>query len=180
MLDIDHMKRIKSKKIPAFSLVELLITTTIIVLLANFAIGAYNDYIGQGKLTEAEKIASSILDQMKDYYTSNGQWPNATELGLINTNDNFAPSATNGWENTVLAGFNLLKSGDGFEGFLETFIDNDKLSLGPILSGCESDLAWNYELTIDKNDVVQVSCCTNICTQADNIKYIPINCASAC
>lgn len=74
------MKKIKN----GFTLIELMITMTIVAVLASVGIMAYQDYTIRAQVTEAFSLTDGIRISIDDYYIQNGFLPaNLSVLGLI-------------------------------------------------------------------------------------------------
>jgi type IV pilus assembly protein PilA len=66
-----------------FTLIELMIVTAIIGILASIAIPAYQEYIARAQASEALQLLSGAKTPLAEYYADMGHWPdNATQLGL--------------------------------------------------------------------------------------------------
>ncbi|MTI14231.1 pilin [Sansalvadorimonas verongulae] len=69
------MRNIKSNKIKGYTLIELMVVTLIIGILAVTALYAYQIYSKRSHLVEGLGMASSLKATMADYYATNGVWP---------------------------------------------------------------------------------------------------------
>ena len=71
-----------------FTLLELMVTTAIISILAIVALPAYMDYITRSKIIEDFATVNLIKTQIVEYYTVNGSLPTKNkELGLPKDKD---------------------------------------------------------------------------------------------
>ena len=71
-----------------FTLMELMIVTAIIGILAAIAIPAYQDYVIRAQVAEGINFTSSAKVSVSEYFMQKGAWPKGnTEAGLSAKND---------------------------------------------------------------------------------------------
>lgn len=70
------------KKHTGFSLMELLITITIIGILAAIAYPAYTDYLNRTRRSDARVALMNLATYLEHYYTENNSYTGATVAGL--------------------------------------------------------------------------------------------------
>ncbi len=66
-----------------FTLIELMIVVAIIGILAAVALPAYQDYTTRAKLSEIPSLMSAVKTDLYERYTSEGNWPSASDGALI-------------------------------------------------------------------------------------------------
>lgn len=66
------MKKIKKRK--GFTLIEMVITITIIVILSAISVPLFKDYIGQSKLSEGYALLGRIKSAQENYYNEYGRF----------------------------------------------------------------------------------------------------------
>lgn len=75
-----------------FSLMELLITVTIVGILAAVAIPQYGEYVTRGKLSEATSNLSDLRTKMEAYYMDNRRYSSAASGGTCGIPGGNAPT----------------------------------------------------------------------------------------
>ncbi len=77
----------KSKQ-QGFTLIELMVVTSVIGILASIAIPSYMDYTVRAQVTEGLVLSAGAKVASIEYYVENGDWPNNNvKAGLANHND---------------------------------------------------------------------------------------------
>lgn len=77
----------KSKQ-QGFTLIELMVVTSVIGILASIAIPSYMDYTVRAQVIEGLVLSAGAKAASIEYYTENGAWPNNNvKAGLANHND---------------------------------------------------------------------------------------------
>lgn len=66
----------------AFSLIEVLISVSIVAILAAIAVAQMRNYSLRGKVSQAMTIFKNIGDKAKAYYDTHGSFPNLQQAGL--------------------------------------------------------------------------------------------------
>jgi len=73
------------KKQQGFTLIELMIVTSVIGILASIAIPSYQDYTVRAQISEGLVLSSAAKVALVEYYVENGSWPNNNvKAGLAN------------------------------------------------------------------------------------------------
>ncbi len=76
------------KKQQGFTLIELMIVTSVIGILASIAIPSYQDYTVRAQISEGLVLSAAAKVALVEYYVENGKWPeNNVKAGLANQND---------------------------------------------------------------------------------------------
>ncbi len=76
------------KKQQGFTLIELMIVTSVIGILASIAIPSYQDYTVRAQISEGLVLSSAAKVALVEYYVENGSWPNNNvKAALANQND---------------------------------------------------------------------------------------------
>lgn len=102
------------KNINAFSLVELLVVVTIVVLLAATAVPAYRDYTTRAQISSAFSTVDAIKTQIYQYYSVHGLFPDAAHLGLNSPQAQLTNPAT---INPLLTDFYVISTDYHNEGY---------------------------------------------------------------
>ena len=77
----------KSKQ-QGFTLIELMVVTSVIGILASIAIPSYMDYTIRAQITEGLVLSAGAKVASIEYYVENGDWPNNNvKAGVANHND---------------------------------------------------------------------------------------------
>ncbi len=74
------------KRTGGFTLIELMIVTAIIGILAAIAIPAYQTYLVRTKVTEAINVLGAAKNMMTAHYMDGGDWPNSMSRAGLNPN----------------------------------------------------------------------------------------------
>lgn len=74
------------RKQAAFTMIELLVVIAIIGILAGIAIPAYNSYLTDSRMTEAEKNISALRMAEEEYYLENHSYFQGGSNAALNTN----------------------------------------------------------------------------------------------
>lgn len=74
------------RKQAAFTMIELLVVIAIIGILAGIAIPAYNNYLTDSLMSEAEKNISALRMAEEEYYLQNNAYFEGTSNAELNTN----------------------------------------------------------------------------------------------
>jgi prepilin-type N-terminal cleavage/methylation domain-containing protein len=156
-----------------FSLVEVMIAVAIIGILAGVAVPSYNSYLIKTKVSEASNLGGQYLKKITEYYSFNGAWPNATNLGLTSGDNTWAPRSTNTSFPEIIEGLYINN------GQMDININHAAAGLDAKVSACASDVIWVYKFT-ETNDIVTFTCCKNACTQDSYIGYLPADCRTLC
>jgi prepilin-type N-terminal cleavage/methylation domain-containing protein len=77
-----------------FTLIELMVTVTIVAILAAIAVPSYRNYVIRGQLTDATNGLSAMRANMERYYQDNRQYTNLAGTTWPCTTANL-PSSTN-------------------------------------------------------------------------------------
>lgn len=76
-----------TKKQHGFTLIELMIVTSVIGILASIAIPSYQDYTIRAQISEGLVLSAGAKTALVDYYIETGDWPvNNVKAGLANLN----------------------------------------------------------------------------------------------
>lgn len=70
-------------KAHGFTLIELMVTVTIVAILAAVALPAYNDYVTRGRLTEATSTLADMRVKLEQYYQDNRTYVGACASGTV-------------------------------------------------------------------------------------------------
>ena len=79
-----------------FNLVELMVVVTIIGILTAVAVPKFGQYQARAQQTEAKSVLNGLFLSMQTFYTSEAQFPNATNAEIITENGQFDDAAGNG------------------------------------------------------------------------------------
>ena len=80
-----------------FTLIELMVTVTVIAILMAIALPAYNDYVTRSKFAEATGNLADLRVKMEQYYADNRRYSTPTGggvCGLPGTPDGNTPNAS--------------------------------------------------------------------------------------
>lgn len=58
-----------------FTLIELMITVTVIAILATIAVPSYNDYVTRGRIVEATSALSDVAVRAEQFFQDNRTYP---------------------------------------------------------------------------------------------------------
>ena len=76
------------KEQQGFTLIELMVVTGVIGILASMAIPAYQDYTIRAQVSEGLVLSAGAKAALIDYFNDRGDWPNNNvKAGLANQND---------------------------------------------------------------------------------------------
>ena len=142
-----NRERIDSVK--GFTLIEIMITVTIIGILASFATPAYKDYVVRGRVTEAASVFFPVKAAYTSYYSVHNGLPNSLDElpGISSNRFDFAGDyvrwlrvRNNG--NVRIRTRNISKLGDAA---------NKLMEFRPDVSGNSKNLNWTV-FTRDNNN----------------------------
>lgn len=103
-----------------FTLIELMVTVTVIAILAAIALPSYNDYVTRSKFAEATGNLADLRVKMEQYYADNRRYSSdvaGTTCGLVGGN---TPNAADARYFTYQCAPGTLTAGVGSQSFVLT------------------------------------------------------------
>ena len=137
---------LKNKK--GFTLVELMITVTIIGVLAAVALPAYQDYVARSQVSEGLLLTSGAKPLVSEYYSNHGTYPTNADVGFNGYIGNYISKTELGPNGTIVATFG---------NDVNSKIMGKTVTLVPTPDDNTENLKWN-------------------CLSTAEQKYLPITC----
>lgn len=124
-----------------FTLIELMIVTTIIGILLSVAIPAFVSYTNRAKVAEALQLSAPVKTQVAEHYLTNGDFPSSNaEVGAL-------PPA--GYATALIERLDVLADGAIQVTFSDAALAGETLTIAPIDNG--GTLRWNCSTSIPAN-----------------------------
>ena len=128
------------RKQSGFTLIELMITVTVVAILASIAVPSYTDYVTRGRIPEATSTLSDMRVRMEQFFQDNLTYVGAPICATLPTASNFTFSCPT----QTATAFTLRATGTGsMAGFVYTVNQNGgrattsvKTGWGPTSTTC--------------------------------------------
>jgi type IV pilus assembly protein PilA len=145
---------LKIKKNKGFTLAELMITTTIVMILALIAIPSYQQYTIKAQVAEGLLLAQGLQTVEENYYANNKNFPNLVENHIPTPTGKYTSSVTvNSTDGAIIISYGGEQADDNIG-------KNAKIVLAPVVDSTTQTIGhWNcYIQGTMKQQYVQQSC----------------------